>query len=83
VSACTCGGFVVFSSSMTASYQDLIGLTTRMAEDMSLCLGSVIAVAFQSVFYLEMHQNIYFLIFKKVFLISAHQNDMKTQKILI
>jgi hypothetical protein len=33
---CTCGGFVVSSSSsITASYQDLIGLTAKMAEDMS------------------------------------------------
>jgi hypothetical protein len=41
---------------------------------------SVVAVAFQSVFYLEMHQNNIFFIFKKLFLISAHQNDLKTQK---
>jgi hypothetical protein len=41
---------------------------------------SVVAVTFQSVFYLEMHQNNIFFIFKKLFLISAHQNDMKTQK---
>jgi hypothetical protein len=39
--------------------------------------GSVVAVAFQNAFYLEMHQNIFF-IFKKIFLISAHQNDLKT-----
>jgi hypothetical protein len=42
--------------------------------------GSVIAVAFQSVFYLEMHQNNIFLFKKKLFLISAYQNDLKTQK---
>jgi hypothetical protein len=42
---------------------------------------SVVAVAFQSVFYLEMHQNNIFFILKKLFLISAHQNDLKTQKI--
>jgi hypothetical protein len=28
-----------------------------------------------------MHQNNIFFIFKKLFLISAHQNDLKTQKI--
>jgi hypothetical protein len=44
---------------------------------------SAIDVAFQSVFYLEMHQdNIYFFIFFNLFLTSAHQNDQKTpQKI--
>jgi hypothetical protein len=41
---------------------------------------SVIAVAFQSTFYLEMHQNNIFLK-KKLFLRSAHQNDPKTLKI--
>jgi hypothetical protein len=41
---------------------------------------SVIAVAFQSTFYLEMHQNNIFLK-KKLFLRSAHQNDSKTLKI--
>ena len=33
---------------------------------------SVVTIAFQSVFYLEMHQNKFFFIFKKLFLISAH-----------
>jgi len=42
---------------------------------------NIVAVAFQSAFYLEMHQNNIFFIFKKLFLISAHQNDLKTQKI--
>jgi len=37
---------------------------------------SVIAtVAFQSAFHLKMHQNNFFL--KKLFLTSAHQNDLK------
>jgi len=41
--------------------------------------GNVVAIAFQSVFYLEMHQNnILFLFLKKLFLISAHQNNLKT-----
>jgi len=40
----------------------------------------MVAVAFQSAFYLEMHQNKFFFIFKKLFLISAYQNDLKTQK---
>jgi len=41
--------------------------------------GNIVAIAFQSVFYLEMHQNnILFLFLKKLFLISAHQNDLKT-----
>jgi len=43
--------------------------------------GCVVAVAFQSVFYLKMHQNNIFFILKKLFLISAHQDDLKTQKI--
>jgi hypothetical protein len=42
--------------------------------------GNVVAVTFQNVLYLEMHQNNFF-IFKKLFLISAHQNDLKTPKI--
>jgi hypothetical protein len=41
--------------------------------------GSVVAVVFQSAFYLEMHQNIFFYFFK-IFLILVHQNDLKTQK---
>jgi hypothetical protein len=35
--------------------------------------GSVVTVFFQSVFYLEMHQN-------NIFFILAHQNNMKTPK---
>jgi hypothetical protein len=42
--------------------------------------GSVVAVAFQSVFHSEMYQNNIFFIFKKLFLASAHQNDLKTLK---
>jgi hypothetical protein len=30
---------------------------------------------------LKIHQNNIFFIFKKLILISAHQNDLKTQKI--
>jgi hypothetical protein len=37
-------------------------------------------VAVQSAFCLEMHQNDVFFIFKKLFLKSAHQNDLKTFK---
>jgi hypothetical protein len=40
----------------------------------------VIVVAYQITFYLEMHQNNIFFIFKKLFLISAHQNDREIQK---
>jgi len=40
---------------------------------------SVVVVVFQSVLHSEMYQNnIYFLFFKKLFLILAHQNDLKT-----
>jgi hypothetical protein len=42
--------------------------------------GSVVAVAFQNVFRSEIHQNNVFFIFLKSFLISAHQNDLKTPK---
>jgi hypothetical protein len=45
--------------------------------------GSVVAVAFQSVFHLDMYQNNIFFIFKKLFLTLAHQNDLKTPKKLI
>jgi len=44
---------------------------------------SVVAVVFQSVFHLKMYQNNIFFIFKNLFLRSAHQNDLKTPKILI
>ena len=40
--------------------------------------GIVVAVVIQSIFRLEMLQNDVF--FKKLFLRSAHQNDMKTYK---
>jgi hypothetical protein len=40
----------------------------------------VVAVAVQSVFYLEMHQNDFFFIFKTLFLKSAHQNNLKILK---
>jgi hypothetical protein len=43
--------------------------------------GSVIAVAFQSVFHSVMHQNNIFFIFKKLFLSSAYPNDPKHKKI--
>jgi hypothetical protein len=42
--------------------------------------GSVVAIAFQSAFYFEMHQKNIFFFKKKLFLISVHQNDMKTSK---
>jgi hypothetical protein len=41
--------------------------------------GSVVAVAFQSVFRSEMHQNNIFKK-KKLFLTSAYQNNLKTPK---
>jgi len=43
-------------------------------------LWSVVTITFQNVFYLEMYQNNIFFIFLKLFLISAHQNDLKTPK---
>jgi len=36
---------------------------------------------FGSVFHAEMHQNNFFFIFKKLFLKSAHQNNLKHKKI--
>ena len=48
-----------------------------VAKNMYKMFGSyVVAVVFQSDFNLEMHQDIFF-IFKKLFLISTHQNDLK------
>jgi len=41
---------------------------------------NVVAVAFQSAFYIEMHQNNIFFILKKLFFISVHLNDLKTPK---
>jgi hypothetical protein len=43
----------------------------------------VVVVAVQSVFRLEIHQNKGFFIFKKLFLTSAHQNDLKRLKIIL
>jgi len=42
--------------------------------------GSVVAVVFQNIFHSKMYQNNIFFIFKKLFLISAHQNDLKISK---
>jgi hypothetical protein len=42
--------------------------------------GSVVAVVFQSIFRAEMHHNDVFSFFKKLFLRSAHQNDLKYTK---
>jgi hypothetical protein len=44
-------------------------------------LGSIITIVFQNVFHSEIYQNNIFNIFKKLFLILAHQNDLKTLKI--
>jgi hypothetical protein len=49
----------------------------------SVVFGSVVAVVFQSVFYLKINQDNFFFIFKKLFLISAHQINLKIKKILI
>jgi hypothetical protein len=46
----------------------------------SSVFDSVVAVAFQIVFYVKIHANNIFFIFKKIFLTSAHQNDLKTLK---
>jgi hypothetical protein len=51
--------------------------------EMELChfksvFGSVVTVAFQIAFRVEIHVNDIFLFFKKSFLISAHQNDPKS-----
>jgi len=39
--------------------------------------GSMVAVVFQITFRAEIHVNDIFSFFKKLFLISAHQNDQK------
>ena len=45
--------------------------------------GSVVVVAFQSAFRVEMYQNDIFFIFLKLFLRSAHQNNPKYTKKII
>jgi hypothetical protein len=45
--------------------------------------GIVVAVAFESVFCLEIYQNNILFIFKNLFPTSAHQNNLKTQKKII
>jgi hypothetical protein len=42
--------------------------------------GSVVAVVFQNIFYSKIYQNNIFFIFKKLFLTSAHQNNLKISK---
>jgi hypothetical protein len=42
--------------------------------------GNIIVVVFQSVFYSKMLQNNNIFIFKKLFLTSTYQDDVKTQK---
>jgi len=39
-----------------------------------------VAVAVQNIFLLEMHQDDFYVIFKKLFLISTHQNNPKILK---
>jgi len=46
----------------------------------STLFESVVAVTFQSIFRVEIHQNNIFFILKKLFLKSAHQNDPKYTK---
>ena len=46
-------------------------------------IESVVAVAFQSVFCVEIYQNDVFLFLKNLFLKSTHQNDPKHIKKLI
>jgi hypothetical protein len=41
---------------------------------------SVVVVVFQIIFRVKIHQNNIFLFFKKLFLTSAHQNNLKTLK---
>jgi hypothetical protein len=43
--------------------------------------GSVVAVAFQIAFRAKIHVNSIFFIFKKLFLTSTHQNNLKILKI--
>jgi len=40
----------------------------------------VLAITFENIFCLETYQNNIFFIFKKLFLISAHQNNLKIYK---
>jgi hypothetical protein len=42
-----------------------------MTKMFGIVFGSVVVVAFQSAFYLEMHQNIFFYFLKIIFDISA------------
>jgi hypothetical protein len=50
----------------------------RFSSPFNRVFESVVVIAFQSVFYLEKYTNNIFFIFKKLFLRSAHQNDLKT-----
>ena len=54
--------------------------TTRLLDFYLGVFENVVAVAFQSVFYLKMHQNNIFFNFKKLLLTSTYQNDLKTLK---
>jgi hypothetical protein len=46
----------------------------------SSLLGIIVAVVFQSIFYLKIHHNNIFFILKNLFLTSIYQNNMKTLK---
>ena len=41
---------------------------------------NMVVVAFQIIFRAKMHANDFFLFFKKLFLTSSHQNDLKILK---
>ena len=43
--------------------------------------GNMVAIVFQITFRTKMHANDVFLFFKKLFLTSAYQNNLKTLKI--
>ena len=55
-------------------------IATNLTCPHSECLEVWLQLCFQNIFFLEMHQNNIFFIFKKLFLTSVYQNYLKTLK---
>jgi len=72
------GRFDVSSTMVKSDLVSLFFFFPSRSYFINLCMfNSVVAVAFQITFRVEMHANDIFFIFKKLFLTSAHQNDPK------
>ena len=60
-----------------------LNMATKLNEVNHSRFGSVVAIVFQSVFHLKMHQNDFFYFLKIIFDISALKSSENTKKHLI